>query len=204
MISKAGISSLSVLVVGLVAGWSTVALSQGSGSSRTDPPRATRPQTPEEFYSSFWSYLVKKDAAYNTWKDINRGKTDDGIENPHGNISKTYVNKIAADDLVNLPAGSILVREDYDDKRKRQSISILYRIADYDKEHGNWYWIKYQENGTVVRGSDQKAIAGKVAACIECHQKANGKDFVFSNDVINAQPDTKHSDKPGEPAKPKE
>ncbi len=69
-------TSLLLLALTLTAGWSTSAFSQGSGSSRSDPPRATRPQTPEEFFSSFWSYLVKKDAAYNTWKDIGRGKTD--------------------------------------------------------------------------------------------------------------------------------
>ncbi|MDB5342057.1 MAG: hypothetical protein JWP89_434 [Schlesneria sp.] len=204
MISKAAVTSLSVLVVASIAGWSTFAYSQGSGSSRVDPPRATRPQTPDEFYSSFWSFLAKKDAAYNTWKVINRVKADDGIENPHSNISKTYVNKIAADDAANLPISSILVREDYDDNRKRQSVSVLYRIKDYDKEHGNWYWIKYQENGSVARDSDDKVIAGKVASCVACHSKANGNDFVFSNDAIKSESDSKRGDKPDETVKPKE
>jgi hypothetical protein len=204
MISKAAVTSLSVLVVASIAGWSTFAYSQGSGSSRVDPPRATRPQTPDEFYSSFWSYLIKKDAAYNTWKVIARENTVDGIENPHRSISKTYANNIAADDPKNLPIGSILVREDYDDKRKRQNISVLYRIKDYDKEHGNWYWIKYQENGSVARDSNDKVIAGKVASCIACHSKANGNDFVFSNDGAKSESDSKHGDKPDETLKPKE
>ena len=85
---------------------------------------------------------------------------------------------------MNLPIGSILVREDHDENGKRQSISVIYRVKDYDKDHGNWYWLKYLENGSVVRGPENKAVAGKVASCIECHAKANDTDFVFSNDGL--------------------
>jgi hypothetical protein len=181
-----------LIALAALNGWSTVALSQGSGSSRTDSPRAiqsqtARPQTPDEFYSSFWNHIVKKDAAYNTWKSLAREMADVGIENPHSNVSRTYANKIAADDAKALPIGSILVREDYDDKGKRKSISVMYRVKDYDKEHGNWYWFQYQENGSIMRDVGKKAIAGKVTSCIECHVKANGKDFTFSNDTIGTK-----------------
>ncbi|MBS1985405.1 MAG: cytochrome P460 family protein [Bdellovibrionales bacterium] len=203
MKSKTTAMLLSIVV--LIAGWNTVTFSQqGSGSSRTDPQRATRPQTPEEFYSSFWSFIVKKDAAYNTWNVIKPESLAEGVENPHSTISKTYASKSAADDPKEFPMGSILIREDYDANRKRQSISVMYRIKDYDKDHGNWYWIKYLENGTVARGTDNKAIAGKVTTCIECHGKARGKDFVFSNDLAEGKPEPKPSEKSDSAAKPKE
>lgn len=191
-------------IVVFVTGNAVTFSQQGSGSSRTDPPRATRPQTPEEFYSSFWSFIVKKDAAYNTWNVIKLETSAEGVENPHSTTSQTYANKVAADDSKELPMGSILIREDYDANRKRQSISVMYRIKDYDKDHGNWYWIKYLENGTVARGSDNKPIAGKVASCIECHGKASGKDFVFSNDVADSKPESKPSEKPDSATEPKE
>ena len=175
---------LSVLL--LMAGVA-VAYPQGSGSSRSDPARATRPQTPEEFYDTFWRYLVKKDAAYNTWKALDHEPPNDEIVNPHGTVSRTYANEVAAKDAENLPFGSILVREDYDDKRKRQSISVLYRVKDYDKEHGNWYYLRFTETGAIMKGQDTKPLAGKVASCIECHAKASGKDFVFSNDALKVE-----------------
>ena len=123
----------------------------------------------------------------NTWKALEHEPPKDEIENPHGTVSRTYANEVAAKDPENLPFGSILVREDYDDKRKRQSISVLYRVKDYDKEHGNWYSLRFTETGTVMKGQDNKALAGKVAACIECHTKAGGKDSVFSNDALKTE-----------------
>ena len=159
----------------------------GSGSSRSDPTRATRPQTPEEFHDTFWRYLVKKDAAYNTWKALEHELPKDEVENPHSTVSRTYANEVAAKDPEKLPLGSILVREDYDDKRKRQSVSVLYRVKDYDKEHGNWYYLRFTETGAIMKGQDTKPLAGKVASCIECHAKASGKDFVFSNDALKVE-----------------
>jgi hypothetical protein len=178
-------SPLAIVLVGIgviLASFVSMAYPQGSGSSRSDRPRATRPQTQNEFYNTFWEYIVKKDAAYNTWKVMSRGIADESIENPHGSDSVSYANKVAVDDPKSLPVGSILVREDYD-KGKRLSISVLYRVKDYDKQHGNWYWIKYLEDGSVARNADKKSIAGRVASCIECHTKAGGRDFVFSNDA---------------------
>lgn len=176
----------------------SAAMPQGSGSSRSDPARATRPQTPEEFYEMFWRYLVKKDAAYNTWKVLEHEPPQDDTDNPHGPVSRTYANEIAIKDPTNLPVGSILVREDHDDKRKRQSVSILYRVKGYDKERGNWYYLRFNENGTVAKGEDKKALAGKVASCIECHAKSGGKDYVFSNDALKSDKPAKDSDKPND------
>lgn len=194
--------SLLVVALCLLAG-AAIAYSQGSGSSRSDPARATRPQTPEEFYDTFWRYLVKKDAAYNTWKALDHEPLKDEVENPHGTVSRTYANEVAAKDPVNLPAGSILVREDYDEKRKRQSVSVLYRVKDYDKDHGNWYYLRFTETGSVVKGKDNKALAGKVTSCIECHAKAGGKDYVFSNDVSPVKK-TEESAKPDDKSRSKE
>ena len=199
-LTRGVVVSTLMLLVGVAVAHSQQA---GSGSSRSDPSRPTRPQTPEEFYDTFWRYLVKKDAAYNTWKVLDHEPPKDDIENPHGTVSRTYANEIAAKDPENLPLGSILVREDYDDKRKRQSVSILYRVKDYDKERGNWYYLRFLETGTVAKGEDKKALAGKVASCIECHAKASGKDYVFSNDTLKPDKPAKDSDKPNDkqPAK---
>ena len=188
---------LSAIAISCCIGANGTAVSQdGSGSSRSAPSRATRPQTPEEFYSNFWRYVAKPGAAYNTWKVLASENADEGVANPHGKTSRTYADKSAADDPMNLPIGSILVREDHDENGKRQSISVIYRVKDYDKDHGNWYWLKYLENGAVVRGPDNKVVAGKVTSCIECHAKAKDKDFVFSNDGLSSEKATGNNASP--------
>jgi hypothetical protein len=183
------------LKICVVIGSHSVVRSQddGSGSSRSSPARATRPQTPDEFYASFWSFMVRRGAAYNSWKVLSRDPSGDDLENPHSTISKTYVNDVGSQDTANLPVGTILVREDYGADRKRQSISVMYRVKDYDKEHGNWYYLKFLEDGNVARGNG-KSVAGKVTSCIGCHTKAKGQDFVFSNDISHG--DEPKRDKP--------
>ena len=98
--------------------------------------------------------------------------------------------------------GSILVREDYDDTGKRKSISVMYRVKDFDKDRGNWYWLKYSETGSIARGAGNKAMAGKMTSCVDCHTKAGGNDFVFSNDVIDSAKEPKTDDQPSDPKKP--
>src|SRR5260370_19972703 len=89
---------------------------QGSGSSRAAPPRETRPPTPEEFHEGFWKFLNRTESPYKKWSGL-PGKT--GMqkgESPHGEFTKTYLNKVAAEDFEKLPLGAILVSENYDKK----------------------------------------------------------------------------------------
>jgi hypothetical protein len=56
----------------------------------------------------------------------------------------------------------------------------------YDPTNGDWYRMKYNEDGTVVRAAPQEGnrpIAGRVMTCIDCPRKAGGNDLVFSNDL---------------------
>lgn len=175
-------SGLAALLVFAVA---SSAWPQGSGGSRLEPPRATRPQTPEEFYASFWRHLVRKEAPYNTWAVLSKRDAPPRKDSPHG-VSTTYANKTAAADPTVLPYGSILVREDYDSQGKRTGINVMYRVKGADPTNNDWYWFRYLEDGSMARTSPaegNRAMAGKVASCIECHRKAAGNDLVFANDA---------------------
>jgi hypothetical protein len=107
-------------------------------------------------------------------------------EGPHAALVKNYVNKLAADDPKKLPYSSVLLTENYaDDGKTVQSITAMLRVQGTDPQHFDWYWLQYQPDGSISRTSPadgKKAIAGKVASCIDCHAKSKGGDFVFSND----------------------
>jgi hypothetical protein len=170
----------------VVLSFQSPARPQGSGSSRAAPPRATRPPTPEEFYQSFWKHLNRKESPYTQWSGFAGKEGMQKGESPHGTFTKTFINKTAADDPQKLPYGAILVTENYaDDEKTLQNITVMYRYKGSDPKHNDWYWLKYQPDGTIARTPEKegkKAIAGKVASCIDCHTRAGGADFVFSND----------------------
>jgi hypothetical protein len=180
-------SALVIAWAALIAHRDSASAQEGSGSSRASPQRTTRPMTPDEFYQSFWKHLHKQENPYSKWGSLpGKGELREG-ESPHGEFVRHYANKAATDNPKGLPYGSILVTENYDaDKKTLKDVTVMYRSKGADPQHGDWYWLKYQPDGSIARTPEKegkKAIAGKVASCIECHSKAAGRDLVYSNDA---------------------
>jgi len=64
---------------------------------------------------------------------------------------------------------------------------MLQREEGYDKDHQNWYWVKYAPDGSIMTNDKGMKLAGRVAkgmpaGCISCHANAGGNDYLFSND----------------------
>lgn len=94
---------------------------------------------------------------------------------------KLYVNRAAAGRPENPPDKSILVKENYTPDKKLAAITVMYRARGFDPEHGDWWWVKYNPDGTVDTQNGTK-LAGKVQGCIRCHSAAGGDDFIYAND----------------------
>jgi hypothetical protein len=175
---------LFAFVIDILCGASAV-MAQGSGSSRSSPPRATRPPTVEEFYVSFWRHLHRSQQPYTSWPAVSGVKESADVSSPHGEFAKFYANKLAKDDAA-LPYGAIFVAENYgEDQNTLVDISVMYRVKGADPQHYDWYWMKYLPSGAIGRtpaSAGNKAMAGRISSCINCHSKAAGSDFVFSND----------------------
>jgi cytochrome P460 len=163
----------------------TAAFSQGSGSSRVNPPQQPRrPQTAEEFARDFWQFVTRPDSGYSTWK-VMPGQAP-AAENPHGAAGQTYANPVATGNLQAPPFGSILVRENLGPDQKTSSgTSVMYRVQGTDPKNFDWYWMQFQPDGSIAQ-KDGKLLAGRVTSCIECHQKAKVGDLVFFNDQPSA------------------
>lgn len=181
------VSVTALLCLSMVSLRGQFAAGQGSGSSRSTPSRPARPQTTQEFADSLWRFIVRQQSPYTKWAAVQAKKTEKpDIGQPHGSNSKIYANPTAMQDPSSPANGSVFVIDDYaDDGKTRNSVSIMYRVKGTDPEHGDWYWLRYLPNGSIARTDDTpgaKPIAGKVKSCIECHDKAGGNDWVFSND----------------------
>ena len=146
------------------------------GSASRSPSRA-----PASFDDRFWSYL--RQAQYQNWASL-PGVPADGFagKSPHGERVKLYVNRAATAGQEGFRTGSILVKENYDATGKKlMAVTVMYRAEGFAPQTGNWYWAKYDSSGRVSVMNNMR-VSGRVGMCIDCHQSAQGNDFVFAND----------------------
>ena len=61
---------------------------------------------------------------------------------------------------------------------------MLKREPGYDSANKNWFWVKYNPNGKILKNPKNEFIAGKFMkgakkGCIACHQAGGGSDLQF-------------------------
>ena len=119
---------------------------------------------------------------------------------PHGLVLRTFMNNIAFDAVQNtsgtFPPNSVIVKENHvtemdadanatDDSADRsvpnfepnlESTTVMVKIAGYNPEAGDWFWAKYQPDGSLD-------AVGKPAGCIGCHGQVADNDWVFDAKV---------------------
>lgn len=136
------------------------------------PGAAAAPDTTAE---ALWAHL--RDTDYRSWPMFpGKGELYGGTE-PHGMLLTTYVNRIAHEALANgaseMPAGAIIVKENYMPDSTFVAATVMHKVPGYDAGNGNWYWAKYDPNGTVE-------VAGRAPMCQQCHSAARERDFVMT------------------------
>ena len=158
--------------------------SENSGTAATKSTTNTTKQEPANFDDQFWRYLSANN--YKNWAPV-PGKTGDFYDgqSPHGKRLKMYLNRTAAGNPATLPNGSVVIKENYGADKTLKAITVMYRSKGYNPDAGDWYWIKYNPDGTVATTSVEMGsakISGAFKSCIECHSGADGNDYSFFND----------------------
>lgn len=99
---------------------------------------------------------------------------------PHGAFLTTYVSKGAYQAIVGkagiIPAGEFVVKENYTPEKQLDAITVMYRQTGYNADGGDWFWLKYKPDGTVL-------AEGKVGGCIGCHAAVKTNDWLFTGPV---------------------
>lgn len=63
------------------------------------------------------------------------------------------------------------------------AVTVMFRReSGYNAEAGDWFWAKYLPDGSLDRTPQGMPMAGRVPGCIQCHQNAEGGDYVFLHD----------------------
>jgi hypothetical protein len=95
---------------------------------------------------------------------------------PHGSLLTTYVSKGAYQAVENkagrIPPGQFIVKENFSSEKELIAINVMYKLAGYNAEGGDWFWLKYLPDGTIQ-------AEGKVGGCIGCHAAVKNNDWLF-------------------------
>ena len=102
-------------------------------------------------------------------------------QDPHGALLSTYFNAIALqavnDKAGSIPAGGMVVKENYMPDGTLAAITVMYKPAGYENAAANgWFFLKYAPDGAIE-------AEGPVQGCTECHGDVKDNDFLFTVDV---------------------
>ncbi len=62
-------------------------------------------------------------------------------------------------------------------------VAVMYkREKGYDPDNQDWFYTKYNPDGSPQKNKKGMLITGRAAICIGCHQSAPGDDYVYSYD----------------------
>lgn len=134
--------------------------------------------TDDERAEDLWAAMD----GYSSWNQT----TDWTGVQPHttGHGSASHV-QIWLNDTANgafgstVPDGGIVVKETYAAADgEAQKIFAMEKIADYDADNGDWFYVRYSTDGTVDTAGE-----AAVGGCAGCHNDASDVDRVWSASV---------------------
>jgi hypothetical protein len=137
---------------------------------------------PDTTGAAVWEYLGAVDytANWELWPE--KGELYTGQE-PHGVLLTTYLNPAANEAVTgmagSMPVGAIIVKENYMPDSTLAAITIMYKVAGYDPDNNDWYWVKRLADGTIE-------VEGRGAGCIACHTAQRDNDFIFTGSLGGA------------------
>lgn len=141
------------------------------------------------FAKALWTAM----AGYEGWvmrSDIYPGKS------PHGMFLQVFYNVVNIDGrpyhviVKNNYGGEGVTLEMVKATPEQYLMAVtpmVQREEGYDAEDNNWFYVKFNADGTIVENDKGLAMAGRVAkgmpmGCIACHRSAGGGDYLFTND----------------------
>ena len=76
----------------------------------------------------------------------------------------------------------VSVQKVFDDPTKNLKIvAVMYkREKGYDPDNQDWFYTKYNPDGTPQKNKKGVLMTGRAAKCIGCHQSAAGDDYVYT------------------------
>lgn len=143
----------------------------------TDPvePDVAPLESEEISASRLWNRITEE-APYESYSFWPREEGVQPGQAPHGPFHRILVNKALMDSLPRddriAPHGSVIVKENMNTAREVTGYTVMAKVDGFDPENGDWYWARYDTDGTV-------GAAGSVDSCIQCHAGMGSNDYII-------------------------
>ena len=70
-----------------------------------------------------------------------------------------------------------------DPATNRKIVAVMYkREKGYDPKNQDWFYTKYNPDGSPQKNPKGVLLTGRVPKCLGCHKAAAGGDYVYSFD----------------------
>lgn len=156
------------------------------GDDGNQDPDAAPVNEDLEYAENLWTEI----GDYSTW-DLFPGSINfNPSAAPHGDFARIFANQTAQDDTQNFADGSIIIKRNYQSDTADDdydSVTLMQKRDGYSPDAGDWFWAKYNPDGSVQLNGEGAPLAGQIGlggtmGCIPCHSGAEGDDYVFLND----------------------
>lgn len=144
---------------------------------------------PERIASNLWDLIQTENYSKRWYYWPGEKEFYKGVH-PHGALLTTYVNSIAVEAIENkegeMRDGAIVVKENYNAEKDLQAITVMFKLAGFDKEHNNWFWVKYNPAGkvdTMEEDGKEIELAGTPELCVSCHKNQVLNDYLFTGSL---------------------
>ncbi len=95
----------------------------------------------------------------------------------HAPILTTYVSdniRAALDGGGDIPDRGIIIKENYNEAKELQALTVMYKVQEYDPQRDDWFWGYYRADGSIIN-------EGKIDSCISCHDLAMNRPYIWND-----------------------
>jgi len=183
--TRGTVAALTIALATAVA--AAAVASDGAFSTPATPPaQGMADAEPDTTGAAIWAHLQAQHYA-STWA-LWPGKSRLYMgQEPHGMRLTTYVNDIAGRALssgaTEMPEGSIIVKENFTPDSTLAAITVMYKRAGYNSQHGDWFFSKHLPSGELDQAPNGMRLAGRVPGCQNCHQARKDNDYIFTSQL---------------------
>ena len=126
--------------------------------------------------AELWNFITETSpyGEWNGWPGLEGHQPGNA---PHGAIIRTFLSGHGVHNIQDAEKGTfdngiIVVKENFMPDTTLAAITVMYKVEGFNPDAADWFWVKYQPDGTVD-------AAGIPKGCVTCHGAKADNDYIM-------------------------